>query len=68
MNKGSEEDENGDERGWEGVVRSKLIIVSVFHTIRVSLIFNTGLGMTLAESQYCIPPNLLTTDADYSCH
>ena len=38
--------------------------MSLYHTIRLSLIFNTGLGMTLTESQYCIPPNPLTTDDD----
>ena len=49
-----EEEETVDKRGCDGVVGNKLIIVSVYHMTRLSLIFSTGLGMTL-QSQYCTP-------------
>ena len=43
-----------DKRGWEGVVGSKSKLISVYHMTKLSLIFSTGLGMTL-QSQYYIP-------------
>ena len=42
-----EEEEMVDKRGCNGVVGNELIIVTVYHMIRLPLIFSTGLGMTL---------------------
>ena len=37
-----------DKRGWEGVDEANLL-ASVYHMARLSLIFSTGLGMTLTH-------------------
>ena len=42
----------GDDKGGVRVLLEPSLLVSVYHMTRLSLTFNTDLGMTL-QSQYC---------------